>query len=432
MKTTSMVAVAAAAGSAYAQGAAYAQCGGKGFTGATTCVSGYTCAFSSEYYSQCVPGTAAGTTKAAATTVATTAKPVTTAQASTVKAATSTAVKTSSAAPASSSGKVAFAGVNISGFDFGCGTDGTCTVSGIVDPGTDGINQINHFVKDDGLNVFRLPVGWQYLLNNNLGGTLDATNFGKYDKLVQGCLASGASCIIDIHNYARWNGAIIGQGGPTNAQFANLWSQLATKYKTNSKVIFGLMNEPHDLDITSWATSAQAAVTAIRTAGATSQKILLPGTGYTSAADFVDNGSAAALSTVKNLDGSFTNLIFDVHKYLDSDNSGTHASCTQTNVASFNTFATYLRTNKASHAPIQNRQAFLTETGGGPNDASCLTDVCAELDSLNANSDVYLGWVGWGAGKFDSSYVLSETPTLSGSTYVDVPLVKQCIAGKFH
>ncbi|KAK3614716.1 hypothetical protein LTR56_027072 [Elasticomyces elasticus] len=409
MKTTSIVAVAAAAGSAYAQGAAYAQCGGKGFTGATTCVSGYTCAFSSEYYSQCVPGTAAGTTKAAATTVATTAKPVTTAPASTVKAATSTAVKTSSAAPASSSGKVAFAGVNISGFDFGCGTDGTCTVSGIVDPGTDGINQINHFVKDDGLNVFRLPVGWQYLLNNNLGGTLDATNFGKYDKLVQGCLASGASCIIDIHNYARWNGAIIGQGGPTNAQFANLWSQLATKYKTNSKVIFGLMNEPHDLDITSWATSAQAAVTAIRTAGATSQKILLPGTGYTSAADFVDNGSAAALSTVKNLDGSFTNLIFDVHKYLDSDNSGTHASCTQTN-----------------------RQAFLTETGGGPNDASCLTDVCAELDSLNANSDVYLGWVGWGAGKFDSSYVLSETPTLSGSTYVDVPLVKQCIAGKFH
>jgi len=51
-------------------------------------------------------------------------------------------------------------------------------------------------------------------------------------------------CIIDIHNYARWNGGIIGQGGPTNAQFASLWSQLATKYKSNSKVTFGLMNEP--------------------------------------------------------------------------------------------------------------------------------------------------------------------------------------------
>jgi endoglucanase len=30
---------------------------------------------------------------------------------------------------------------------------------------------------------------------------------------------------------------------------------------------------------------------------------------------------------VKNLDGSTTGLYFDVHKYLDSDNSGTHAEC---------------------------------------------------------------------------------------------------------
>ncbi len=41
----------------------------------------------------------------------------------------------------------------------------------------------------------------------------------------------------------------------------------------------------------------------------------------------ITNGSGAALSTVKNLDGSTTNLIFDVHKYQDSDYSGTHAEC---------------------------------------------------------------------------------------------------------
>jgi len=104
---------------------------------------------------------------------------------------------------------------------------------------------MKHFVTDDGLNAFRLPVGWQYLVNNKLGGTLDAGNLAKYDNLVQGCLSSGAAmCIIDIHNYARWNGQIIGQGGPTNTQFASLWSQLATKYASNSKVAFGIMNEP--------------------------------------------------------------------------------------------------------------------------------------------------------------------------------------------
>jgi hypothetical protein len=104
---------------------------------------------------------------------------------------------------------------------------------------------MQHFVKDDGLNTFRIPVGWQFLLNNNLGGTLDSNAWATYDKQIQGCLNAGAAlCIVDIHNYARWNGAIVGQGGPTNAQFTSLWSQIAAKYKGNSKIAFGLMNEP--------------------------------------------------------------------------------------------------------------------------------------------------------------------------------------------
>ena len=112
------------------------------------------------------------------------------------------------------------------------------------------------------------------------------------------------------------------------------------------------MNEPHDVpDIEMWAQSVQAAVTAIRKAGsvffpihlyayfkltfthsATSQIILLPGNNWTSAETFVSNGSADALAKVTNPDGSVTNLVFDVHKYLDSDNSGTHEECTTNNI----------------------------------------------------------------------------------------------------
>ena len=174
---------------------------------------------------------------------------------------------------------------------------------------------MSHFVNDDKLNIFRLPVGWQYLVNNQLGGNLNANNFATYDKEVQSCLSTGAYCIIDIHNYARWNGQIIGQGGPSNDQFASVWSQLATKYASQSRIIFGIMNEPHDVpNISTWAASVQAAVTAIRKAGATSQYILLPGNDYTSAQQFVTNGSLGALQKVTNLDGTTTNLIFDVHK----------------------------------------------------------------------------------------------------------------------
>ncbi len=63
-------------------------------------------------------------------------------------------------------------------------------------------------------------------------GTLDRTHLSQYNELVRACLNTGSSCIIDIHNYARFEGQVIGQGGPTNAQFSSLWSQIATMVMT--------------------------------------------------------------------------------------------------------------------------------------------------------------------------------------------------------
>lgn len=71
---------------------------------------------------------------------------------------------------------------------------------------------------------------------------------------------------------------------------------------------------------------------------------------------------------------------------------------------------------------------MLTETGGG-NTASCIQYVCEELAYLNENSDVYLGYVGWSAGGFDSTYALALTP--SGTTaaeMVDTSLMTSCFA----
>ena len=274
----------------------------------------------------------------------------------------------------------------MAGFDFGVSTSGAQDFSQIQTPDN---AQMTHFVNDDGFNIFRLPAGWQFLLNNNLGGTLDSNNFNRYNSLVQACLATGSYCILDVHNYARWNGAIVGQGGPTNAQLANIWSQLASKYASNSKIIFGVMNEPHDVpSISTWAATVQESVNAIRRAGATSQMILLPGNGWTGAATFISSGSLAALLPITNLDGSKTGLIFDVHKYLDSDGSGTHTECVTNNINdAFAPLATALRQN--------GRQAMLTETGGG-NTQSCVRYMCEQIAYLNANSDVYLGYVAVG------------------------------------
>ena len=103
---------------------------------------------------------------------------------------------------------------------------------------------MRHFVSN-GFNTFRLAVGWAYLTKNQPNGNLNAPNLAKFDKLVNACLDSGAYCIIEIHTYARWNGKIIGQGGPSNSDFAALWTALANHYKAYPKIMFGIMNEPH-------------------------------------------------------------------------------------------------------------------------------------------------------------------------------------------
>ena len=267
-----------------------------------------------------------------------------------------------------------YAGVNIAGFDFGCDTDGHCVTSSVT-PAADYAAQMQHFVTDDKLNLFRLPVGWQYLVDSQCGGTLAAQNFATYDREVKACLATGAHCVIDVHNYGRWDGGVVGQGGPSDAQFANLWSQLAKKYASNGNVVFGLMNEPHDLpDVKRWATTLQTAVTAIRNAGAKTQMILLPGNNWTSAGSFVSTGSLSALQAVKDYDGSTTNLVFEVHQYLDQDYSGKSTECVGDGVDS--AFAPLAKALRQA-----GRKAMLMETGGG-NSASCEQYVCSMLRYL--------------------------------------------------
>ncbi|KAK2052555.1 cellulase-domain-containing protein [Colletotrichum caudatum] len=313
--------------------------------------------------------------------------------------------------------------VAISGGDFGCEIDGSCPLGKVQLPlkslgGGDGEGQMNHFVQNDKLNMFRLPVSWQFLVNDQLGGQLNANNLGRYDQVMQKCLATGAYCMIDIHNFARWNGGIIGQGGPTDDQFVSLWTQLAQKYKGNEKIVFELMNEPHDLDINLWAATCQKVVTAIRQAGAANQMILLPGTNFNSAEHLVSSGSAEALAAITNPDSTTDNLIIDVHKYLDEDNSGTHKPCTTDNVDSFRTVAEFLRS--------KGRKGLVSETGAS-SDASCFTDFCAQNTFINQNSDVFVGLVAWAAGSFDPNYVLSLTPKKSGNSYTDNDLMKQCV-----
>lgn len=267
-------------------------------------------------------------------------------------------------------------------------SEGSCDLSRIAPPLDDiaptystallhnGLAQMDWFVHADHLNMFRLPVSWQYLTNNTLGGRLNPAHFARYDRLVQHCLRTGAQCQVDLHNYARWNGTVIGEpGGPTNAQFADLWAQLARKYAGYERVWFGIMNEPHHMASNEgWAASVQAAVTAIRRANATKQFISLPGTDWQSAGALPHDGIGDALARVTNPDNSTTGLVFDVHFYLNVNATGQTAECiTDGMSAAWKPLAAWLRK--------KGRQAIITETGGGSTN-SCVKYVCQELEYL--------------------------------------------------
>lgn len=227
---------------------------------------------------------------------------------------------------------------------------------------------------------------------------------------------------IDIHNYARWWGGIVGQDGPSANDLAKTWSQIASHWADEPRIIFGTMNEPHDttadsndFDMDTWATTLQTVVYAIRDAGATSQIILLAPSNYANAIDFPNR--AAALLNVQNRDRSTTNLIFELHQYFDSA-GGTKTSCNDALASKFETVGSYLRSVK--------RQAFIGELGGG-NGQDCVDIICPVLDVLNNAGDVFIGWSSWAAGNWWPEYELSEVP----SNGQDVGIVGSCFAPKF-
>ncbi|EED79362.1 candidate extracellular endoglucanase from glycoside hydrolase family GH5 [Postia placenta Mad-698-R] len=292
-------------------------------------------------------------------------------------------------------------GVNTAGWDFSVDTSGDFSGTGDAPP----VSQYTHF-SGEGANLYRIPFAWQ-LMTPTLGGTINSSFFEEYDTTVQAALSSNSDVyvIVDLHNYARWNGDIIGQGGPTNAQFASIWTQLADEYGSNDRIIFGIMNEPHDLNVTEWVASVQYVVNAVRSAGSTNY-LLLPGSNYSSAQTFPTEAGPYLVDVTDPLGGT-DKLLFDVHKYLDSDNSGTHSTCVTNNTEVLETLVSFLQENG-------NRQAILSETGGGET-SSCYTYLAEELAYVQSAYPNLVGFSVWAAGAFDTSYVLSVTPYSNGT-----------------
>jgi endoglucanase len=95
-----------------------------------------------------------------------------------------------------------------------------------------------------------------------------------------------------------------------------------------------------------WASTVSAVVSTIRwsTNYNYGHIILLPGTQYTSLGAF-ETDSIPYLGGIRNPDGSITNLIFDVHQYLDNGGAGQNSECVTNGVGNIQYFGQWLRNN---------------------------------------------------------------------------------------
>ncbi|KAE8384892.1 glycoside hydrolase superfamily [Aspergillus alliaceus] len=93
--------------------------------------------------------------------------------------------------------------------------------------------------RDLGFNLIRLPVAWGHI-QDGCNGPLNGTTLAGLDNLVNTITGNGSTVISDIHSYARYYCAVIGQtllnlpGAPqkvTDDHFVNLWMKLASHYK---------------------------------------------------------------------------------------------------------------------------------------------------------------------------------------------------------
>jgi endoglucanase len=127
------------------------------------------------------------------------------------------------------------------------------------------------------MTTFRLPFRWERLQPQRQRD-FDGAELSRLTTTVNRLLDKGAIVLIDPHNYARYGAGLIGSD-VSDADFADFWRRLAGLFKGNSRVLFGLMNEPHDMATEQWVRSANAAIDAIRGTGANNLKrrCLVPG-----------------------------------------------------------------------------------------------------------------------------------------------------------
>ncbi len=267
--------------------------------------------------------------------------------------------------------------------------------------------EVDYFVGKK-LGFIRLPFRWERL-QPKLDGALDPTYLGFITDLTDYATSKGATVLLDVHNFARYNGGVIGgtaSGAPTAAQFGDLWSKLATLFAKNPKVVFGLMNEPNGMATELWLSDANAAIAAIRKTGATNMhhrprqrvdgRARLDEQQQLRHRQLHRHARRGRPARQLRLRGApVPRRVLVGHELHLRGRSGRRAVARPA-------FTAWAKTN--------HKRAMIGEFGAASN-ATCLTDLDGFLGAVDGSRDVWVGWTYWSAGPWWGSYPYSIEPS---------------------
>jgi endoglucanase len=319
------------------------------------------------------------------------------------------------------------------------------------------------YLASKGVDILMFLFSWEGM-QNQLNGPIPASNtgnykeyFDNYKRIVDYATGKGLRVVVAPWQAGEdggiagptWRGQLVGSVDVPVSAFTDFWSKMAGKFKDNPLVQFRLITEPHDMSTMQWWTAAQAAVTAIRQAGA-GQAIYVPGNDYTGASAWTDNWYDTAEPQRSNAYGwlnangpgqplfdPLNNTFAEVHTYLDHDEGGVTAEITSITAA-----RQHLQP-AVQEARAHGYKLFLGEIGmyasRRTNDGHPAVDAWRDFISYaNANTDVLLGWTWWAAGapgwwddvdSHDGGHY-AVTPT-NGDTYTGDTVNMKMIQGDF-
>ncbi len=171
------------------------------------------------------------------------------------------------------------------------------------------------YYNSKGLKLVRLPFRWERI-QRVLGGPLYADDLNLIDQAVAHAEARGMKVILDMHNYARYKGGIIGSAGVSLDHFENVWERIALHFKGRPGIYgYGLSNEPNGMGIYSWPEAAQAGADGIRNVDP-HPWIIVGGEHYSSSSRWVETNPDLDVQDPSN------RVMYEAHTYFDNDTSG--------------------------------------------------------------------------------------------------------------